>query len=342
METNIKRIAVLTSGGDAPGMNAAIRAIVRMAAVYNIEVVGFYGGFKGILDRDYEPLDTRRVANILKQGGTILQTSRYPCFKDKEVRKQALRILDDLKIQALIVIGGNGSYSGASLLAKESNGKLKVIGIPGTIDNDITGTDYTIGFSTALSTVTEYVDKIRDTASSHNRVFVLQVMGRHCKDLAESVGLTCGAEWILIPDHEYDLDAIVSSISENARLYRSQRKTHNLIIVAEGIKMPAQVKASGVPPVTYIAAELRNRGIECHIDDVGYAQRGGTPSPEDRILGTRMGAFAVEELLKGKNNKAISIRNGILTSQVSLSQAIMPRSNQNVHLLTLAHLLSHG
>lgn len=340
MEKKIKKIGVLTSGGDAPGMNAALRAVVRTALSHGVEVVGFYGGFRGILEKDFEPLTVRAVANTLKQGGTILQTSRFPEFKDRKVRKQALEHLEMWGIDALVVIGGNGSYMGASFLAKESRGKLKVIGIPGTIDNDINGTDFTIGFSTALGTITEYVDKIRDTASSHNRVFVLQVMGRHCKDLAEAAGLTCGAEWILIPDCPYDLDEIATEIKNNASLPRNMRKTHNLLLVAEGINMPEEERANGA--AMYIADGLRKRGVECHSDDVGYAQRGGSPSPEDRILATRMGAFAIEELLAGKNNKAISMRNGELTSQITLSQACNSRSNSNTSLLDLAYKLSHG
>lgn len=340
MNKEIRKIAVLTSGGDAPGMNAALRAVVRTALSHGVEVVGFREGFQGIIEGWYEKLTSRTLANTLKRGGTTLQTSRYPAFQDPKVRKKALKRFQSLGIDALIVIGGNGSYMGASLLAKESRGKLKVIGIPGTIDNDINGTDQTIGFSTALSTITNYVDNIRDTASSHNRVFVLQVMGRKCKDLVERAGITCGAEWVLIPDHEYDLDEIARSILDNAKLSRDLRKTHNLIIVAEGINMPEEERASGA--AVYIAKELRKRGVECHSDDVGYAQRGGTPTPEDRILATTMGAFAVEELLAGKNNKAISIRNGRLTSQVSLPQATKPRPNTDKTLLTLAYKLSHS
>jgi len=299
----VKRIGVLTSGGDAPGMNAAVRAVVRKALNEGLEVVGIYEGFKGIIDRNFEMFNRKSVANIINRGGTILGTARFPEFKDPAVRKQAADILAEEQIDALVVIGGNGSYMGAKLLTDENG--VNCIGLPGTIDNDIPGTDMTIGFATALSTIVEAIDRIRDTSSSHNRANVVEVMGRNAGDLAIYAGLATGAEAVIIPEVELDKETIFEQLRKD---FQVRKKNHEIIIIAEGV-----IGTRGIESSQQLAREIEEQtGMEARANVLGHIQRGGSPVPEDRILAAQFGAYAVELLLEGKGGLCVGIEHGVI------------------------------
>lgn len=287
----LKRLAVLTSGGDAPGMNAAIRAVVRMALYHKTEVIGIKRGYTGLINGDYFEMDLGSVADIIHRGGTILQTDRCPEFHYPEVREQAIRKMKEIGVQGLVAIGGDGTFHGAVELNKQG---LPTIGIPGTIDNDIPGTDRTIGFDTVVNTVLDAVNKIRDTATSHERIFIIEVMGRKSGAIALAAGLAGGAESILIPEIPLDITSIV----ENIQRGRARGKRHSIIILAEGV-------ANGMD-ITKQIGELT--GLESRLSILGYIQRGGTPTAADRILASRMGAFAVELLQNGEKNKMVASR----------------------------------
>ncbi len=279
----MKTIGILTSGGDAPGMNSAIRAAVRTALNNGMRVKGIRNGYDGLMKGDIYEMNVSSVADIIHKGGTILGTARSTEFKNPEGQKRGAQILRDYGIEGLIVIGGDGSYKGAKAL---SDLGIKTIGIPGTIDNDMGYTDFTIGFFTAIETVTDAIGKLRDTSSSHGRAVVIEVMGRHCGDLALFSGLAGGAESIIVPEHKFSIDEIVEKVNHG----RKRGKLHHLIVLAEGVGNPYTV-----------AKEVEERsGVETKVTVLGHVQRGGSPSAVDRLLGSIMGAKASELLNEEK------------------------------------------
>ena len=296
----IKSIAVLTSGGDSPGMNCAIRSVVRTAIGHGIKVYGVKRGYAGLLNNDIEEMNASSVGNIIQRGGTILYSSRCPEFKLKENRKLAHRILDDRGIDALIVIGGDGSFKGALALATEND--FPVIGIPGTIDNDISGTDYTIGFDTAVNTAIEAVDKIRDTAASNDRTFLIEVMGARASSIAIKVGICTGAENVLLNSEKVDYQKISDDIRRGMR----RGKNSSILIVAEGDK----------PGRSYdIAHTLEDlHHINSRVCVLGHIRRGGSPSSNDRFYGSVMGMMAVDSLCNGDSKNAIVVRKNEIIS----------------------------
>lgn len=275
----MKRIGVLTSGGDAPGMNAALRAIVRIATQRGHRVIAFHYGYKGLVNNDYVEMDNRSVGDILTRGGTIIGTARFDDFKQPDVVKHAARNLELLEVDHLIVIGGEGSFKGAIELAQHG---VKTIGIPGTIDNDVNGTDWTIGFDTAVETILDSIKKIRDTASSHQRTIIIEVMGRHSGWLALKSGVAGGAEAILIPELPFDLETLAKKLKSGI----ARGKRHSLVVLAEGV-----MTASELSRQLYDKA-----GIFANTVVLGYIQRGGSPTANDIILASRMGARAVDEV----------------------------------------------
>ncbi|WEZ65142.1 6-phosphofructokinase [Bacillus subtilis] len=291
----MKRIGVLTSGGDSPGMNAAVRAVVRKAIYHDVEVYGIYNGYAGLISGKIEKLELGSVGDIIHRGGTKLYTARCPEFKTVEGREKGIENLKKLGIEGLVVIGGDGSYMGAKKLTEHG---FPCVGVPGTIDNDIPGTDFTIGFDTALNTVIDAIDKIRDTATSHERTYVIEVMGRHAGDIALWAGLAGGAESILIPEADYDMHEIISRLKRG----HERGKKHSIIIVAEGV-------GSGVEFGKRIEEETN---LETRVSVLGHIQRGGSPSAADRVLASRLGAYAVELLLEGKGGRCVGIQNNKL------------------------------
>lgn len=288
----MKKIGVLTSGGDSPGMNPAIRAVVRKAIFHDVEVYGIYGGYSGLINGNIKKLELGSVGDIIHRGGTMLHSARCPEFKTKEGQQKGIDQLVAHGIEGLVVIGGDGSYRGAKALTEQG---FPCVGVPGTIDNDIPGTDMTIGFDTALNTVIDAVDKIRDTATSHERTFVIEVMGRDAGDIALWAGLAGGAETILIPEENYHMD----DISERLRKGQERGKKHSIIIVAEGV-------CSGVE----FAKELKEKSnLDTRVSVLGHIQRGGSPTAADRVLASRLGARAVELLIDGKGGRAVGIEN---------------------------------
>lgn len=294
----MKRIGLLTSGGDCPGLNACIRAIVRTANYYGIETVGFIRGFKGLIEKDYKVLDYKGVAGILQRGGTILLTAREPRFKDYEYRKKAFENIKSLGIDALFVIGGNGSFQGAYLLQKEFG--LNVIGIPKTIDNDIYGTEYAIGFDTAVNNAMEAIDKIKDTTMSHERVFIVEVMGRNSGFIALEVGMATGAEITLIPEYPLPLHVIEEKILQAKKM----EKGFAIIVLAEGV-------ASAKELSEILNKRLKDKNIgEIRYQVLGYIQRGGSPTAYDRIMASKFGVYAVEKYVSGEKNFMVAFENG--------------------------------
>jgi 6-phosphofructokinase 1 len=284
----IKTLGLMTSGGDAPGMNAAIRSVTRAALGSGFRVLGFKHGYEGILHGEFEELDSRFVSNIIQRGGTVLKTARCHDFLTAKGLKQAAAVLEKIGVNALVLIGGDGTFRGAMDLAKFWKGQI--IGIPGTIDNDLAGTDFTIGFDTAVNTAVEAIDKIRDTASAHERFFLVEVMGRHCGQIALTVGIAGGAEEILIPERPANIRAICERLSTGRRL----GKTSSIIVVAEGVKGGA----------LHVAEQLKKLSRhEYRVSILGYIQRGGHPSAADRCLATRLGAYAVKAVLNGETGK---------------------------------------
>lgn len=304
-----KKIAVLTSGGDAPGLNAAIRAVVRAGNYYGYEVIGIKRGFKGLIEKEFEILDARKVSGFLNIGGTFLLTAREKRFYYKEYRKKAVENLKEKNIEALFVIGGNGSFQAANLLVKEFN--FPVIGIPKTIDNDTYGTDYTIGFDTAVNTAVEAVEKIKDTSMSHERVFIVEVMGRNSGFIALSTGIATGADVILIPEYPFPLHVIVDTIVSG----RKRGKNFFIIILAEGV-----AKAQELAPI--VEKELSKYGNfgEVRYSVLGYIQRGGSPTAYDRIIASKFGVFAVKHYIDGNINFMVSLENGkIMAKPLNIS-----------------------
>ncbi|MGC9006294.1 MAG: 6-phosphofructokinase [Sulfurihydrogenibium sp.] len=299
----MKRIGLLTSGGDCPGLNACIRAVVRTASYYGLETVGFIRGFKGLVDNDFKILDYKSVAGILQRGGTVLLTAREPRFKDYQYRKKAYENIKKLGIDALFVIGGNGSFQGAYLLQKEFG--LNVIGIPKTIDNDIFGTEYSIGFDTAVNNAMEAIDKIKDTTMSHERVFIVEVMGRDSGFIALEVGLATGAEITLIPEYPLPLHIV----EEKVLKAKSMGKGFAIIVVAEGV-------ASAKELAEILTERLKDKDVgEIRYQVLGYIQRGGSPTAYDRIMASKFGVFAVEKYVAGEKNFMVAFENGSVVSK---------------------------
>ncbi|GAB4255797.1 MAG: 6-phosphofructokinase [Vicingaceae bacterium] len=322
----MKKIAVFTSGGDAPGMNAAIRAVVRTAKYNNIEVMGIYEGYQGMIENNIELLKSTDVSNIIQRGGTILRSSRSEAFKTQEGRAKAFQNLKNNNIDGVIAIGGDGTFTGATVFNKEYN--IPFIGIPGTIDNDLYGTDYTIGYDTALNTVIEAVDKIRDTASSHNRLFLVEVMGRDAGFIALRSGIGVGAEAILIPETHTYIDKLIDVLESNTK----QHKKSMIVIVAEGDD------AGGAYSV---AKKVKDKcpHYDTRVTVLGHIQRGGSPSALDRVIASQMGNAAVEALLRGETNKMV----GVIHKQTVLTpfeKAIKHHQEINKELLHLAEVLS--
>ncbi len=327
MKKQIQNIAVMTSGGDAPGMNAAIRAVIRTAVFYKLDPYGIYRGYEGLIDGDIERFNARKVSNIINRGGTILKTARSQEFRTVQGRKKAYDQLKKHNIDALIVIGGDGSFTGAKVFAEEFN--FPVIGIPGTIDNDIFGTDFTIGFDTASNTATEAIDKIRDTASSHNRLFFIEVMGRNAGFLALYSGIAGGAEEILIPEENIGIDKLVESLRRSKRA----GKTSSIVVVAEGDKTGKNV----FELAKYVDDNLKE--YESRVVIVGHIQRGGSPTTFDRVLASRLGVKAVEALLDGQNKIMVGFRNNHV-SYTSLEDAISLNRTINKELLNISDILT--
>lgn len=318
-----KSLAVLTSGGDAPGMNAAVRAVVR-AGIYNgFKMMGVYKGYNGLLNGDVKEMNLRSVSDILSRGGTILYTARSKKFMELEYQKKAADFCRSLDIEGLVVIGGDGSFRGARAL---TNCGIPCVAIPGTIDNDIACSDYTIGFDTAMNTAVEMVDKIRDTAQSHDRCSVVEVMGRHCGDIALHTGIAVGATAILVPEVPHDLERdVISRIYEQ----KDTGKKHFIIIVAEGV--------GGVQDISnYIQ---HRTGIETRATILGHVQRGGSPTLRDRLMATAMGVEAVELLTKGIGNRVIASRDGKIVDYDITEALEMPREFDQ-HLYDIAMKVS--
>lgn len=296
MENKISRIAVLTSGGDSPGMNAALRAVVRSGIYYGLEVYGVMRGYQGLIEDDIMKMESRSVANIIQRGGTILKTARCKEFYEPEGRKKAFEILSNRGIGGLVVIGGDGSFNGALKLSQEYN--IPCIGLPGTIDKDIAGSDYTIGFDTAVNTAVKAIDKIKDTADAHDRLFIIEVMGRDAGYIALHSGIATGAEHIIIPERKADMQDIFDSVKKQER----RGKLVNMIIVAEGGEFGGANEIS-----SYIKA--RSPGAETRICILGHIQRGGSPTCLDRLIASRMGYSAVECLMHNRYNVMVGIVN---------------------------------
>ncbi len=323
--SKIKNIGILSSGGDAPGMNCAIRSAVRTALFHQLNIFGIYRGFSGLLASEVEQLGASSVGNIIQRGGTILQSSRCTEFHKAETRKLAKGILDLNKIDSLIVIGGDGSFNGAHALHTETG--IPVIGIPGTIDNDISNTEYTIGFDTALHTAIEAVDKIRDTASSHARTFIIEVMGRNSSEIASHVGVCTGAENILLPDQKVDYPQIVSDIKRGM----ARGKNSSILIVAEGPVAGRSYK---------IQEELKkSHNLDAHVCILGHIQRGGSPSPVDRFRASVMGNLAVKALIDGNFCHATVYKNGHIFLE-ELKNCLGKRNEAQPAIIELANTLS--
>ena len=311
------RIAVLTSGGDAPGMNATIRAVVRTVLAHNDKVFGVYDGFKGLIEGKIVEFNRSDVSVILNRGGTILGTARLPEFQYDEIAKLAIKQLRKLDIDALICIGGDGTYRGAKKL---SGLGFPTVGIPATIDNDVSSTDFTIGFSTALATACEAIDKLRDTSSSHQRCSIIEVMGRDCGDLALYSGICCGAEYIITKDTGLDKEELLVHLKEN----RLAGRKHAIIVISEKIT-----------DVHELAKEIEDfSGYECRAQVLGYIQRGGNPTAEDRLLAARMGKYAVDLVRKGVNGVAIGVSQNQMV-HIPFEEALSMTKNADNSLLRL-------
>ena len=319
---SMKKIAVLTSGGDAPGMNAAVRAVVRSAIYYGAEVYGVKQGFHGLIRGQIEKMDRSSVADIIHRGGTKLQTARSEEFKTEAGRKRAMYAVEMFGIDGIVVIGGDGSFKGAQKLDELG---VPTIGIPGTIDNDLRYTESTIGFDTAVNTVIDAISKIRDTSSSHGRANIIEVMGRHCGDIALYAGLAGGAETIIVPEMYFDINKVCGKLVQG----KNRGKLHSIIILAEGVgdrfEMGKQIE--------------KITGIETRVTILGHIQRGGSPTAYDRILASKLGARSVQLLLEGKKARAVGIK-GLNVIDVSLEEAINADSSFNEEMYDLADILS--
>ena len=327
MSKTIKKLAVLTSGGDSPGMNAAIRSVVRTCAFHNVQCVGVYRGYEGLIEGDFKDMNARSVKGIINKGGTILKSARSNEFRTKEGRQKAFNNLVQANIDGLVVVGGDGSFTGALIFNREFG--FPVMGIPGTIDNDIVGTSHTLGFDTALNTVVDAIDKIRDTASSHNRLFFVEVMGRDVGHIALNAGIAGGAEEILIPEEDLGLDRLVDSLNRS----RKSGKTSSIVIVAEGDKIGKNI----FELKDYVDENME--GYDVRVSVLGHMQRGGAPSCFDRVLASRMGVKAVESILEGKTNYMVGLLNGKM-ELTPLDNAIKGKTKINLELLRVSDIMS--
>ena len=327
MSKKIKRIGVVTSGGDAPGMNAAIRAVVRTCSYYHLSCYGFYNGYNGLINGNFEELDARSVRNIINRGGTFLKSARSKEFRTKEGRAKAYKVLQKEKVDALVLIGGDGTFKGGQIFSHEYD--IPVIGVPGTIDNDIYGTSHTIGYDTALNTVVEAIDKIRDTASSHDRLFFIEVMGRDAGFIALNTGIGAGAEEILIPEEDLGLDRLLDSLEKSRR----SGKSSSIVIVSEGDKIGKNV----FQLADYVKENLPY--YDAKVTVLGHIQRGGIPSCFDRVLASRMSVKAVELLLDGQKNVMVGLKDDDIIT-CPLDDVIHEKPNINKDLLRISEILS--
>lgn len=327
MNVTIKKIGVLTSGGDAPGMNAAIRAVVRSCAYHQLECVGIFRGYEGLIEGDFKELGPRSVKNIINRGGTFLKSARSQGFRTKEGRQKAYNHLIKEGIDALVVIGGDGTFTGAIVFNEEFN--FPMVGIPGTIDNDINGTDFTIGYDTALNTVVEAIDKIRDTANSHNRLFLVEVMGRDAGDIALNAGIGAGAEEILIPEQDMGKERLVASLKRS----KEAGKSSSIVVVAEG----DQIGKNILGLADYIRENLTE--YECKVTVLGHIQRGGSPSCYDRVLASRLGVGAVDALLANQSNVMIGIVHNKVVA-IDFKKALEGANKIDESLIRVADIIS--
>ncbi|HKP32934.1 MAG TPA: 6-phosphofructokinase [Chitinophagaceae bacterium] len=325
MAKKVTKIGVLSSGGDAPGMNAAIRAVVRTGIYNGLEVFGIMRGFAGMIENDIVPMHSRSVANIIQRGGTILKTARCKEFFDTAGRKKAYENLKTLGIDGLIIIGGDGSFRGANVFSSEFD--IPCIGLPGTIDKDIAGTDFTIGFDTAVNTAVEAIDKIRDTADAHDRLFIIEVMGRDAGYIALHSGIATGAENILIPERKTDIEELISSLLEKEK----RKKLVNMVVVAEGDEFGANE----------IARIIKDRmpNAETRVAILGHIQRGGSPTCLDRLIASRMGYSAVECLLEGRHNVMVGIKNNAMNF-IPLEKAVKSKQRVSDEWMKIVKILA--
>ena len=326
MKNKVTKIGVLTSGGDSPGMNACIRAVVRTGIHHGLEVFGIMRGFSGMVENDIIPMESRSVANIIQRGGTILKTSRCKEFFDAEGRKKAYENLKSHGINGLVIIGGDGSFRGAQIFSNEYD--IPCIGLPGTIDKDIAGTDFTIGFDTAVNTAVEAIDKVRDTAEAHDRLFVIEVMGRDAGYIALHSGIATGAEHILIPERKTDIENIITQLAEKER----RKKLVNLIVVAEGEEF-----GGGNEVAKFIKSRLPL--LEIRVCILGHIQRGGAPSCMDRLIASRMGYHAVESLVEGRYNVFVGIVNNKI-NYIPLDEAVKKKQRVSEEWLKIVKILA--
>ena len=324
---NIKKIGVMTSGGDSPGMNAAIRSVVRTCAFHKIECVGIYRGYEGMIEGDFISLDARSVKGIINKGGTFLKSARSKEFMTKEGRQKAYNALKAANIDAMVTICGDGTFTGALVFNKEFN--FPIMGIPGTIDNDIFGTSHTLGYDTALNTVVDVIDKIRDTASSHNRLFFIEVMGRYAGHIALNAGVGAGAEEILIPEEDLGLERLVDSLLRS----KKSGKSSSIVVVAEGDKTGKNV----FELKDYVNENMPEYDVRVSV--LGHLQRGGSPSCFDRVLASRMGVRAVEDLINGKSNYMVGLLNDKI-NVTPLEQALKGKSEINKELIRVSDIMS--
>lgn len=320
-----KRIGLITSGGDAPGMNACVRAVVRTAAQNDVEIIGFIRGYEGVLDKDFVVMKNENVAQIIQRGGTILKTARCKRFYEAEHRAKAAENLRELGVDSLIAIGGDGTFTGAVLLQKEHG--FKVVGVPGTIDNDLFGTDFTIGYDTAINTVVEAVDKIRDTAFSHDRIFVVEVMGRDAGFIALRSGIAVGAEAILVPETKTDIDRVLKRLEG-----RRKSKQSAIIIVAEGDEFGGAEDVAKAVMKKYVDREVK-------VTKLGHIQRGGNPSAMDRVLAGFLGVGAVEAVLEEVSGVMIGMQHKKIV-RIPLEKAIKHHQDVDDNLLRITEMLS--
>lgn len=326
--SKIKKVGVLTSGGDAPGMNAAIRSVVRTCAYHNIECIGIYRGYQGLIEGDFKEMGPRSVKNIINKGGTILKSARSKDFMTEQGRKVAFENMQKQGIDSLVVIGGDGSFTGGLVFNKEFN--VPVIGIPGTIDNDIYGTSHTLGFDTALNTVVDAIDKIRDTANSHNRLFFIEVMGRDAGHIALNAGIGAGAEDILIPEEDLGLEHLLDSLKRS----KVSGKSSSIVVVAEGENTTGK---NVMELKEYVEKNMPEYDVRVSV--LGHLQRGGSPSCFDRVLASRLGVKAVESLLEGKSGYMA----GLLNDKVELTpleKAIKGHSGIDEELVRVSDIMS--
>jgi len=327
MNIQLKKVAVMTSGGDSPGMNAAIRAVVRTCSFYKVSCVGIYRGYQGMIEGDFVELGARKVNNIINKGGTMLQSARSEEFRTKEGRAKAHKNLLAQGVEGLIVIGGDGTFTGGMIFNQEYH--FPIIGIPCTIDNDIYGTQYTVGYDTALNTVVEAIDKIRDTASSHNRLFFIEVMGRDAGFIALNAGVGAGAEEILIPEENIGLDKMLSSLVKG----KESGKKSSIVVVAEGEKTGKNI----FELAKYVEDNLPEYDIRVSV--LGHMQRGGAPSCFDRVLASRLGVGAVELLLSGSSNLMVGLVNNKV-KHTPLEKAVKEHHKIDTELLRVSDIMS--